>query len=216
MLRLALALLAIFILVPFAVRFVFGPTQPPPGPQPPPGKQDAPAPKPKPDPEQQPAPPKEKASSFTLPEGERYPTLETGERRRLAQRLDEVGRRYGLQPPRDASASALTEALEALDARLGTPDPGRDLARNTPALQAGRSVGWLASPLPDAPLLAATALCAGTTGRLRDQGPIQCQLRAMLWKHGVAEYAVQGPNTVELLDRLEKHWQEKLSREGMP
>jgi hypothetical protein len=41
-------------------------------------------------------------------------------------------------------------------------------------------------------------------GPLRDYGPLQRQVRALLWKHGVADYDATGPNTVELLEKLEK------------
>ncbi len=39
---------------------------------------------------------------------------------------------------------------------------------------------------------------------LRKFGPIQRQLRVLLWKQGVADYNARGLNTVELLERLEK------------
>jgi hypothetical protein len=38
---------------------------------------------------------------------------------------------------------------------------------------------------------------------LRSYGPLQRQLRVLLWKHGVAAYNARGLNTVELLERLE-------------
>jgi hypothetical protein len=41
------------------------------------------------------------------------------------------------------------------------------------------------------------------TGPLRDYGPLQRQLRVLLWKHGIADYNARGLNTVELLERLE-------------
>jgi hypothetical protein len=40
-------------------------------------------------------------------------------------------------------------------------------------------------------------------GPLHEFGPLQRQLRALLWKHSVAEYDVRGLNTVELLEKLE-------------
>ncbi len=46
---------------------------------------------------------------------------------------------------------------------------------------------------------------------LRTFGPIQRQLRVLLWKQGVADYNARGLNTVELLERLEK----QLNREPM-
>ena len=42
-------------------------------------------------------------------------------------------------------------------------------------------------------------------GRLRDLGPVQRQLRALLWKHGVAGYDASGLNTVEMVEKLEEH-----------
>ncbi len=39
---------------------------------------------------------------------------------------------------------------------------------------------------------------------LRNYGPLQRQLRVLLWKHGVAAYRDRGLNTVELLERLEE------------
>jgi hypothetical protein len=41
-------------------------------------------------------------------------------------------------------------------------------------------------------------------GRLRDLGPLQRQVRALLWKHSVLAYDVPGMNTVELLDKLDR------------
>jgi hypothetical protein len=47
-------------------------------------------------------------------------------------------------------------------------------------------------------------------GRLADLGPPQRQLRALLWKHGVAGYNDPRPKSVELLEKLE----EKLAEAG--
>jgi hypothetical protein len=41
-------------------------------------------------------------------------------------------------------------------------------------------------------------------GPLRSYGPIQRQLRVLLWKHCIASYNTRGLNTVELLERLEQ------------
>jgi hypothetical protein len=49
-------------------------------------------------------------------------------------------------------------------------------------------------------------------GPLRDLGPVQRQLRALLWKHTVPGYNERGLNTVELLERLE----ERLGQERNP
>jgi hypothetical protein len=48
-------------------------------------------------------------------------------------------------------------------------------------------------------------------GKLSDLGPPQRQLRAVLWKNGVKEYGESGPNSAELLDRLE----EQLVKDGV-
>ncbi|MGH7221731.1 MAG: hypothetical protein ACRELF_00720, partial [Gemmataceae bacterium] len=40
-------------------------------------------------------------------------------------------------------------------------------------------------------------------GPLRNYGPLQRQLRVLLWKQGIAAYNAHGLNTVELLERLE-------------
>jgi hypothetical protein len=47
---------------------------------------------------------------------------------------------------------------------------------------------------------------------LRNYGPLQRQLRVLLWKRGVAAYNARGLNTVELLERLE----ERLDQERKP
>jgi hypothetical protein len=41
-------------------------------------------------------------------------------------------------------------------------------------------------------------------GPLADHGPVQRQLRVLLWKHGVADYDEPGLNCAELVERLEK------------
>ena len=40
-------------------------------------------------------------------------------------------------------------------------------------------------------------------GRLRDLGPVQRQLRALLWKHGVADYDAPGLNPAEMVEKLQ-------------
>ena len=47
-------------------------------------------------------------------------------------------------------------------------------------------------------------------GDLAALGPAQKRLRALLWKHGAAEFAEPGLNPVELVDRLS----ERLKRQG--
>ncbi len=66
--------------------------------------------------------------------------------------------------------------VEAIDQRLGTPDPQRDPAA------------------------------------LNTLGPIQRRLRALLWKHGVADYDKPGLNPLELIDRLQQVIERKLDR----
>jgi hypothetical protein len=44
---------------------------------------------------------------------------------------------------------------------------------------------------------------------LANYGPLQRQLRVLLWKHGIAAYNARGLNTVELLERLETQLDER-------
>jgi hypothetical protein len=44
---------------------------------------------------------------------------------------------------------------------------------------------------------------------LRDFGPLQRQLRFLLWKHGVKDYSARGLNTVELVERLQQRLDEE-------
>jgi hypothetical protein len=53
-------------------------------------------------------------------------------------------------------------------------------------------------------------------GLLRDLGPLQRQLRALLWKHSVVDYDLPGLNTVELLDRLESKLTKSARHGGQP
>ncbi len=46
-------------------------------------------------------------------------------------------------------------------------------------------------------------------GSLRDYGPLQRQLRALLWKHAVADYNDRRLNMLELLERLEQRLEEE-------
>ncbi len=41
-------------------------------------------------------------------------------------------------------------------------------------------------------------------GRLRDLGPVQRQLRALLWKHGVADYDAPGLRPAEMVEKLQQ------------
>jgi hypothetical protein len=63
----------------------------------------------------------------------------------------------------------------------------------------------LAAPAGHGLLPAAAAATFGPTGRLQDFGPLQRQVRVLLWKHEVPEWnAKLGVNTVELVEKLEK------------
>ncbi len=145
-LRLALAILAASVAVAVGSALLSPP--PPPAPPPP----TAPRAAARPD----------------LPPPQECPQLTVEEREQLAERLRDLGRRLRVVAPADP-----TEALTALDGRLGTPDPQRD------------------------------------PGPLQGLGPVQRQVRALLWKHHVPEYNQPGLNTAELIDRLEKHLKQK-------
>jgi hypothetical protein len=101
MTRLALGILAAFVLVPLAVGQL-GPAPPPPpaaaGPRAVPG----------------------------LPAAEDCPRLAPEERDALAAALRDVGGRFEVPAPRSTSDADLADAVAALDARLGTPDRARD------------------------------------------------------------------------------------------
>ncbi len=53
-------------------------------------------------------------------------------------------------------------------------------------------------------------------GPLRNYGPLQRQLRALLWKQGVVEYNERGLGLCELFDRLTAKIAQGISREGIP
>lgn len=65
-------------------------------------------------------------------------------------------------------------------------------------------------------VLAALDRCLGTPDPRRDPGPLwklgplQRQLRALLWKHGGTDYNARGLNTTELVERLQR----RLEQEG--
>lgn len=92
-----------------------------------------------------------------------YPKLDDPERRRLAEALKKLAGKLGV--PR----SDVPEAqLQALDERLGNPNPRRD------------------------------------PGKLGEQGPLQRQLRILLWKQGVPRYNDPQLNPEELVEQLEQ------------
>jgi hypothetical protein len=92
--------------------------------------------------------------------------LSAKERADLSAALHELGREVGIDLPEGTTPEALTDALGQLDARLGTPDPGRD------------------------------------PGPLRKRGPLQRQLRALLWKQDVPGYGARGLNPIEMVEKL--------------
>jgi hypothetical protein len=148
--RLAAALLAVLVLSPLGIALLYRAF---PRPQRPEGG-----------PAHEPA----RAERLKLPPVEECPALTATERARLATRLQEAGERFQAVLPRGSTTADLTDAIAALDAHLGTPDPRRD------------------------------------PGVLRDLGPLQRQLRALLWKQGVAGYDTVGLNPVEMIEKLEK------------
>jgi hypothetical protein len=102
-----------------------------------------------------------------LPNADACPPLDAGERRRLADRLQQFARDRRIDAPDGVTDGALTDAIEVVDRALGAPDPRRD------------------------------------PGRLRDLGPVQRQLRALLWKQDVPDYDAPGLNTVEMVEKLQ-------------
>jgi hypothetical protein len=114
-------------------------------------------------------------------------------------------------PPRDecpdlspGERAQLAGKLQDLGQRLGVPLPAKStreaLEGDLAALDA-----HLGTPNP-----------SRDPGPLKDYGPLQRQVRALLWKHGVASYKERGLNTVELIERLRQALaqQGKLKEDG--
>lgn len=141
-LRLALALLAVFTIGPLAVALLV------PGPQQ--------------------AKPLARAdvSPLRLPSANECPRLSAVECAAVARQLRILGEQLGVAIDPAPSEAGLVEGLAALDKRLGLPDARRD------------------------------------PGPLRDLGPVQRQVRALLWKQEVAGYDQRSLNTAELLEKL--------------
>jgi hypothetical protein len=168
-LRLGVALLLVFLLVPLFV--LQAPVRPP-------------AEKPPPAPREGKGAPGRVDGPMELPPANVFPKLNDTQRADLAERLHALGKRLGVDLPEGDDPESLSRDLAELDARidarLGAKRPRHD------------------------------------PGRLSDLGPVQRQLRALLWKHGVADYNVPGPNPVELVEKLEKKLAEAGALEERP
>jgi hypothetical protein len=120
--------------------------------------------------------------------------------------------------PSSASAAKPTFELPPVDAcpRLSDPER-RQLAVNLQEL--GQRLGVAVPPGASEETLATDLALLdrhlGTPdpkrdpGPLRALGPLQRQLRALLWKHAVADYNTRGLNTVELLEKLDQRLKEE-------
>jgi hypothetical protein len=100
-------------------------------------------------------------------------------------------------PLRDPERTQLTERLNALgkQQQVDLPEGSSDEALAAVLAALDKHLG---TPDP-----------RRDPGPLREFGPLQRQLRALLWKHGVADYSVRGLNTVELLERLQQRLNHK-------
>jgi hypothetical protein len=110
------------------------------------------------------------AAVLELPPENECPPLSEHERKQLEKKLQEIAARLHIDLPTGTSDRQLTEALAALDAKLGIPDAKRNREP------------------------------------LRQYGPIQRQVRALLWTHDVADYKNRELNTVELVEKLEERF----------
>jgi len=160
---------------------------------------------------ERPAPPKRPPASPKailrpeLPAVRECPPMERQERKDLAAALAKVGKAVNLPEPTGTSDRELSAALEALDARLPGSPARRHPETDSLWQTASELAGLAGSPAEAAPLLTITALAAAPTGSLRDLGPLQRQVRALLWKHQVPEYDNRRMNMAELIERLELH-----------
>jgi hypothetical protein len=100
-----------------------------------------------------------------------------------------------LPPLTDAERTRFADRLQHVGRRLGVKLPS------------GKSERKLAEAVAELDrqidLAKDNGRSARDPGRLLDLGPPQRQLRAVLWKNGVAEYDEKRLNSVELLERLE-------------
>jgi hypothetical protein len=133
-----------------------------------------------------------------LPAADPFPSLSQEESRQLARRLAELAERSGVpafqhwQVRQIASAIALSRSTTGMVSAL-------------PRLAHGDSTHVLLGPES---VLEALDTHLGTPdshrdpGPLQAQGPIQRQLRLLLWKHDLAAYKDPRLNPVELVERL--------------
>lgn len=189
-LRLAVLLLAVFMIVP-VVGFLLAPN-----PVQPPAKQRGAS--------SEPDPP-------TLPQADTCAPLEKWEREQSAKIVAHLGEPLGLPPPADSSPDSLLLALEALDARLEAAPDRRGIAERK-----GRArlvADTVALPTGGNPLVTGLAVAFGQTGQLRDFGPLQRGLRVLLWKQALPDASNLNLTPVELLERLETNLQGKQAKE---
>lgn len=170
-----------------------------------------PTPEPEKPPPKQPAAPPGKAGQSAVSEGPTPPDRPTfaaaeivlplagDDAHALAGQLRDLAERRRLALP----VGHLTLQLEALDEQLPPTARGDALRREALARFVPRLVGTAAGSRDGRLLGVALGATAGGAGQLRDHGPVERQLRVLLWKHGHADYQIQGPNTLELLERLE-------------
>jgi hypothetical protein len=114
---------------------------------------------------------------MNLPAEDELPALNEVQSASLAERLQELGRRLGVDLPAGKGEESLGDTLVELDRQISRKSKDRP---------------------------------ARDPGDLTAIVPAQRRLRALLWKHGVAEYDELKLNPSELVDRLEK----KLAEDG--
>jgi hypothetical protein len=101
--------------------------------------------------------------------------------------------------PADKFPRLSEEERKDLDVRL--QQLGRRLNKPLPA---GNSPQELTATLAAVDAALGTPDPTRDAGKLAEQGPVQRQLRVLLWKHDVPEYSQPGLRTTELVDRLER------------
>lgn len=129
------------------------------------------------------------AAKLELPPPGDYPALTADERNRLTRQLATVAARLGVQPPPQLQAQAAAAAVGGGVPAAGAVDAALAQMRAEALLEA-----------IDARL--GTPAAGRDPGPLAKQGPVQRQLRALLWKHGVAAYNDPRLNASELVERL--------------